>query len=106
MKPTVNDIAALRVLSEAHRKKQTALKRELANNTRVRQLVSDCCHNFLRGNLRVKNPKRFKPHAKAIRALAAKNTSVAKKKQLIQKGGTLSVATQIICRCLNMYQAK
>ena len=89
MKPSVNDVAILRVLSEAHRKKQTGLKRELAKDTRVRQLVGDCCHNFLNGTLRIKNPKRLKPHAKAIRALAIKKTSAAQKTKLIQKGGMI-----------------
>ena len=54
--------------------------------------VSECCCNVLKGNVALTSKQKSKllKHKTALRSVAKKNTSLKRKKVLIQKGGFLS----------------
>ena len=51
--------------------------------------VCECIKNVLNSNLKIKSShlKKLSRHKQTLRALASKSTSLAKRKQLLQRGG-------------------
>jgi hypothetical protein len=55
--------------------------------------VCECIKNVLNANLKIKSShlRKLSRHKQTLRVLASKNTSLAKRKKLLQKGGFLSI---------------
>lgn len=51
--------------------------------------LCECCHNVLKGNVRVTpaQKKRLSRHKRNLRALVQRKTSLKKRKQILQEGG-------------------
>jgi hypothetical protein len=55
--------------------------------------VCECIKNVLNANLKIKpaHLRKLSRHKQTLRVLALKNTSLARRKKLLQKGGFLSI---------------
>ena len=64
--------------------------------------VCECVKNLLDGNLKIGEAhlKKLSRHKKTLRSLAAKNTSLVKRKRLLQKGGFITTLLPILIPAL------
>jgi len=81
--------ALLKMLHKASPKLRRALLADLPPE--IVQLLSECALNILKGTITLSqhNKDKLKRYRKSLHALSKKNTSVAKKKKIIQTGGFL-----------------
>jgi hypothetical protein len=71
-------------------KRMSALKRQLASKDFVK-CICECCKNILNGNIELSQKQRsaLKKRKNAIRTVVKRNTSMTKRKKIIQSGGFL-----------------
>ena len=82
----------MKVLYKSPPNLQRAILKEVENDVIV--CLSDCCHNVLKGNLKLsaKQKKDLKKYKRQLHQLASKATTVSKKRKILVQSGGLPFA--------------